>query len=58
MVPDVNLFSWGQKDVIKKRIGELLDQNRTFTNGVVIAEPLVGATGKKEMNGVQENLLK
>ena len=51
-------FFRGRKEGIKKRILELLDHNRIFTNGIVIAELLVGSSGKREINFVKENLLK
>ncbi|UCH98370.1 MAG: PIN domain-containing protein [Candidatus Aminicenantes bacterium] len=51
-------FFQGRKGAIKKRVHDLLDQNRVFTNGVIIAELLVGAAGKKETIFVKENLLK
>jgi predicted nucleic acid-binding protein len=53
----INFFR-GQNEAIKKRVYDLLEQNRVFTNGVIIAELLVGAAGKKETTFAKENLLR
>jgi predicted nucleic acid-binding protein len=51
-------FFRGRKGAIKNRVQDLLDQNRVVTNGIIIAELLVGASGKKETIFVKENLLR
>jgi len=40
-------FFRGRKGAIKNRVQDLLDQNRVVTNGIIIAELLVGASGEK-----------
>ena len=50
-------FFRGQSQVIKDRIFQLLAENRVATNGVVAAELLLGARGKKEVEFVKEKLL-
>jgi predicted nucleic acid-binding protein len=51
-------FFRGRKGAIKNRVQELLEQNRVVTNGIIIAELLVGAAGKKETIFVKENLMR
>jgi predicted nucleic acid-binding protein len=53
----INFFR-GQSDAIRNRVHDLLEQNKVYTNGVIIAELLVGARGKKETTFVKENLLR
>jgi len=48
-------FFRGKSEVIKKRLFQLLDENAVFTNGIILAELLIGASGKKEFGFIQDN---
>jgi predicted nucleic acid-binding protein len=49
-------FFRGRSPAIKERVFDLLSTNRIIMNGVVVAELLMGARGKKEVAFVREKL--
>lgn len=48
-------FFRGRSEVIKNRIFKLLDENAVFTNGIILAELLIGASGRKEFDFIKDN---
>lgn len=48
-------FFRGTSEVIKKRLFQLLDENTVYTNGIILAELLIGAAGKKEFALIRDN---
>jgi predicted nucleic acid-binding protein len=48
-------FFRGKSEIIKTRLFQLLDENAVYTNGIILAELLIGAVGKKEFGLIRDN---